>query len=153
MEKRLLCVVGILLFTLCGCEQKSSEVDDNEIYEQFFKRRVAVDVYDENRERLKTLNDRYDEEVTFYTNTTYIFKIFVDHEGGIEYPDSVISFEYDEEYISLTKCSEEEDTHNAYYFIGLKEVDETELVIHHERVEDPKTLLITLVDSLEIDNE
>ncbi|MCD8203959.1 MAG: hypothetical protein LUB56_02415 [Coprobacillus sp.] len=105
---------------------------------------MAVYVYDENREKLKTLNDRYDEEVTFYTNTTYIFKIFVDNEGGIEYPDSVINFEYDEDYISLTNCSEEEDTHNAYYFTGLKEVSETKLVIHHGRAEDPKTLIITL---------
>ncbi len=94
-----------------------------------------------------TLDDMYEERVAFYTKTTYIFKVYVDHKvGAVEYSDLTISFVYDEEYISLVDCCEDFDWNNTYYFTGLKETDETELVVHHKYAEDSKKLLITLVD-------
>ncbi|MCD8204281.1 MAG: hypothetical protein LUC16_00420, partial [Coprobacillus sp.] len=153
-KNKFICLMGVVMLSLCGCEKKSSEVDEHEIYEHFFKPRVEVHVYNKDGEKITNLDYRGDEQVTFYTNEVYIFQIDISPKGGaVKYSDLLISFEYDEEYISLADCDEDYDWNNTYYFTGLKEIDETKLVIHHERVEDPKTLLITLVDSLEIDNE
>ncbi len=123
---------------LCSCSDRYT-MPDHSIP---FSSNICLHIYDENEdEEIYKLSDDDDYSITLTVDQKYVFNLYLVPSHGTDFGNKDVSFEYDEEYVNI----EESEKEQYFYFVGLKETEETTVIIHHDYVFESKTMKIALV--------
>ncbi|MCD8204279.1 MAG: hypothetical protein LUC16_00410 [Coprobacillus sp.] len=148
---KFICLAIAPLMALCSCGGYS-DTKDWTMYLPL-SANIRMSVCDEDENEIYLLKDDGDYSITLTIEKTYVVWLYHFPSYGVKFTDWGYVFEYEKEYLDIQDYDPEMEWDNKWTFVGLKETEETTMVIHNESIKESKTVKITLVSPETDDQE